>query len=79
MQNTKYNLQRSLLVDDEYSNFPPSSTNKKAKLICSIGAFLFQFLGSWENDLAERTAELLSTLRNLNQVILAEGNTSETT
>ncbi len=35
--------------------------------------FPFQFLGSWESDLAERTADLLSTLRNLNQVILAEG------
>jgi hypothetical protein len=32
-------------------------------------------LGELGYDLAERTAELLSTLRNLNQVILAEGNT----
>ena len=30
-------------------------------------------MGSWESDLAERTADLLSTLRNLTQVILAEG------
>jgi hypothetical protein len=52
---------------------PNSHTTSSGKLKYNLKTLSSIGLGELGNDSAERTAKVLSTLRNLNQVILAEG------